>query len=92
MITERGRDIGEISQIQDKGKPISEASMGMQVAISMHKPIVGRHVREGETLYVRVPQEHAKILTSKMRDLLSEEEVKALNEYLEIVRRKIFGE
>ena len=92
LITERGRDIGEISQIQDKGKPISEASMGMQVAISMHKPIVGRHVREGETLYVRVPQEHAKILTSKMRDLLSEEEVKALNEYLEIVRRKIFGE
>ncbi|HDN62843.1 MAG TPA: translation initiation factor IF-2, partial [Candidatus Bathyarchaeota archaeon] len=91
LITERGRDIGEISQIQDKGKPISEASMGMQVAISMHKPIVGRHVREGETLYVRVPQEHAKILTSKMRDLLSEEEVKALNEYLEIVRRKIFG-
>jgi len=91
LITERGRDIGEISQIQDKGKPISEASTGMQVAISMHKPIVGRHVREGETLYVRVPQEHAKILTSKMRDLLSEEEVKALNEYLEIVRRKIFG-
>lgn len=92
LITERGRDIGEISQIQDKGKPISEASAGMQVAISMHKPIVGRHVREGETLYVRVPQEHAKILTSKMRDLLSEEEIKALNEYLEILRRKIFGE
>ncbi len=91
LITERGRDIGEISQIQDKGKPISEATAGMQVAISMHKPIIGRHVREGEVLYVRVPQEHAKILTSKMRDLLSEEEVEALNEYMEIVRRRILG-
>ncbi|MEM2876214.1 MAG: translation initiation factor IF-2, partial [Candidatus Bathyarchaeia archaeon] len=88
IITEKGRDLGEISQIQDKGIALSKAEAGMKVAISMQKPIIGRHVKEGETLYVKVPEEHAKILISKMQDLLSEGEVEALTEYLEAIKRK----
>jgi translation initiation factor 5B len=48
---EDGEDLGEIQQIQDKGKTIPEADKGMQVAISMDKPIVGRHVFEKDMLY-----------------------------------------
>ncbi|MGQ9538066.1 MAG: translation initiation factor IF-2, partial [Candidatus Bathycorpusculaceae bacterium] len=41
---EDGEEIGEIQQIQEKGEALSEASKGMQVAISLDKPMVGRHI------------------------------------------------
>src|SRR5208337_2399668 len=56
MRKEDGSDLGEVDQIQDKGKAISEAKVGMQVAISMDKPIAGRHVFEKDILYVKVPE------------------------------------
>ena len=37
VVDENGGDLGEIQQIQDKGKAISEAETGMHVAISMYK-------------------------------------------------------
>jgi translation initiation factor 5B len=81
-------DIGEIQQIQDKGKPISEAETGMQVAISMDKPIVGRHVFERDVLYVKVPEADAKILSSTYFDKLSGKDQETLREYVEAMRRK----
>ena len=81
-------DIGEIQQIQDKGKPISEAETGMQVAISMDKPIVGRHVFERDVLYVKVPEADAKILSSTYFDKLSGKDQEILREYVEAMRKK----
>jgi len=81
-------DIGEIQQIQDKGKPVSEAETGMQVAISMEKPIVGRHVFERDVLYVKVPEADAKILLSTYLDKLSGKEQDILREYVEAMRKK----
>jgi len=85
---EDGIDIGEIKQIQDKGQSVSEAKTGMQVAISLDKPIVGRHIFEEDTLYVRVPESHAKILLTKFQDQLSTDELNVLNEFVELMRRK----
>ncbi|MDH5449566.1 MAG: translation initiation factor IF-2 [Candidatus Bathyarchaeota archaeon] len=84
---EDGVDIGEIKQIQDKGQSVSEAKTGMQVAISLDKPIVGRHIFEEDTLYVRVPESHAKILLTKFQDQLSTDELNVLNEFVELMRR-----
>src|SRR5208282_4927577 len=39
MRKEDGSDLGEVDQIQDQGKTIPEAKVGMQVAISMDKPV-----------------------------------------------------
>jgi len=89
LIKEDGTDIGEIKQIQDKGQAISEARTGMQVAISLNKPIVGRHIFEKDTLYVKVPEAHAKILLTKFQDHLSIEELNALNEFVEMMRRRL---
>jgi len=83
-----GRNVGEILQIQDKGKAVSEADVGMQVALSLSKAIVGRHIHEGETFYVKVPEAHAKILLTKFQDRLTAEEIEALNEYIEIMRKE----
>jgi translation initiation factor 5B len=75
-------------QIQDKGKAIPEAKTGMQVAISMEKPIVGRHINEGDILYVKVPESHAKTLLTRFQTRLSPEELDALNEFVGVMRRK----
>jgi len=88
LVSENGKDLGEIMQIQDKGKAISEAEAGMQVAISMDKPVVGRHINEGDVLYVRVPESHAKTLLTRFQTRLSPEELDALNELVNIMRRK----
>jgi len=83
-----GRDVGEIMQIQDRGEAVSEANLGMQVAISLNKPVVGRHIHEKDILYVRVPEEHAKTLLTKFQDRLSPQELGVLNEFVEVMRRK----
>jgi translation initiation factor 5B len=88
LINANGKDLGEIMQIQDKGKAIPEAKTGMQVAISMEKPTVGRHINEGDILYVKVPESHAKTLLTRFQTRLSPEELDALNEFVGVMRRK----
>jgi translation initiation factor 5B len=84
-----GEDLGEILQIQDKGKAVSEAGTGMQVAISLEKPVFGRHINEGDTLYAKVPESHARAMLTKFQTRLSPEELEALNEYVNFMRKKI---
>jgi translation initiation factor 5B len=88
LMTSDGKDIGEILQIQFKGETLSYAEMGKQVAISIDKPIVGRHFDEGDILYVLVPEQHAKALLTKFRDRLSIEEIETLNEIMAALGRK----
>jgi len=88
LVKEDGLDVGEIMQIQDRGQALSEANVGMQVAVSLNKPVVGRHIHENDILYVKVPEEHAKTLLTKFQDRLSPEELGVLNEFVERMRRK----
>jgi translation initiation factor 5B len=86
---EDGADIGEVQQIQDKGKALSEAKQGMQVAVSMEKPIVGRHVFEKDILYVKVSEHDAKALLTTHLDKLTADEQEVLKEYAEQMRKKV---
>jgi len=86
---EDGEEIGGIQQIQEKGKALSEAQQGMQVAISVDKPMVGRHIFEKDLLYVKIPERHAKALLTTFRDRLRIEEQEALDEYVNLMRKKI---
>ena len=83
-----GEDVGEIQQIQEKGKALPEARQGMQVAISIDKPLVGRHIFEKDVLYVKVPEAHAKALLTTFVDKLTMEEQETLNEYVNLMRKK----
>jgi len=85
---EDGEDVGEVQQIQDRGKALSEARQGMQVAVSMDKPAVGRHVFEKDILYVKVPEPDAKVLLASYLDKLTAEEQDVLKEYVEKMRKK----
>ena len=86
---EDGSDLGEIEQIQDKGKAIGEAKVGMEVAISMDKPIAGRHIFERDVLFVKVPEKDAKTLLTTHLDDLTSAEVDVLKEYVNMMRKKI---
>ncbi len=88
FVREDGKEIGEVMQIQDRGNPISEAKAGMQVAVSLDKTIVGRHIKEGDLLYVKVPEAHVKSLLTKFQDRLSPDELDVLREYIDVMRRK----
>jgi len=89
LIRQDGRDVGQILQIQDKKKAVPEAKAGAQVAISIDKAIVGRHVEEGDVLYVKVPPEHRRKLMEKFRDRLSPDEVEVLEELEEMALEKL---
>ncbi len=86
--SENGDDVGEVQQIQDKGKAVPEAKEGAQVAISMEKPIVGRHIFERDVLYVKVPESDAKVLTTTCAEMMSDSEREVLQEYVKIMQKK----
>jgi translation initiation factor 5B len=83
-----GMEVGKILQIQDRGQAISEATSGMEVAISMREPIVGRHIKEGEVLYVKVPEAQVKALLTTFQSKLTADEREVLDEYVSIVKKK----
>jgi translation initiation factor 5B len=88
MRKEDSSDLGEVDQIQDQGKAVPEAKAGMQVAISMDKPIAGRHVFERDVLYVKVPEKDAKALLTAHADDLTADEQEVLKEYIALMRKK----
>jgi len=88
LMDENGRRIGEIMQIQDKGKDLPEATKGMQVAASIDKGVVGRNVLEGQNLTVDIPEKHVKILQSRLASELSPEEAELIKSVIELKRRQ----
>ncbi len=80
LINSSGRRIGQVVRIQDQGKDVGEAGAGKQVAVSIDKPMVGRQIMEGDVLYVDVPVQHSRVLSSKFRDYLTPGELALLSE------------
>ncbi|MEA2000231.1 MAG: translation initiation factor IF-2, partial [Euryarchaeota archaeon] len=85
LIKADGTNIGTINEIQDKAESIKSAGLGMQVAISMKKPTVGRQINENDLLYVDISKEEAKALTG----LLSADEEDVLAELMKLKRKVI---
>lgn len=88
VMDENGRSIGEIMHIQDKGKDLSEATKGMQVAASIDKGVVGRNLTEGQNLIVDIPERHVKILQSRFASQLTPEEDELVKSLVQLKRRQ----
>jgi len=89
LMTQDGKLVGEIQQIQDKGKTIPEARTGSAVAISIKGATVGRDFDPGDILYVHVPIEHVRVLEKDLKEVLSPDELSTLEEIKKIRRKKI---
>jgi translation initiation factor 5B len=87
VINEQGSKVGTIHQIQDKGKNIDEARKGMQVAVSIRGPTIGRQINEGDFFYTDLNSRQAKLLLEKFSHRLNDEE-KEVFEFILNLKRK----
>lgn len=87
VMKEDGSVIGRIKGIQEHNENIGEARAGMEVAVAIDGPIVGRQIKEGDTLYIDVPEKHAKISEQELFESMKVEDKETLLAFMEIKRR-----
>ncbi|MHA2059538.1 MAG: translation initiation factor IF-2 [Candidatus Ranarchaeia archaeon] len=87
LIREDGEKVGTIVQIQDKSESVQLATEGSEVAVSIRGPTIGRQIKEGDTLYIDVPENHVQSIKKTMKDDLTESELKALDALIKIKRK-----
>ncbi|ESS05655.1 MAG: translation initiation factor eaIF-5B [uncultured archaeon A07HB70] len=80
--------VGQLSGIQNQGDDVDEARQGERVSVAIDGPTVGRQIKEGDELWVDVPEKHAKILEQELDGELSATELETLNAYLDRHRKR----
>ena len=79
VINEEGRKVGTIHQIQESSKAIEEATAGMEVAVSVKEPTIGRQINEGDIFYTDLNSRQAKQLLERFNHRLNDSEKEVLN-------------
>ncbi len=87
LINRENKKIGHLLQIQDRGNTIPQAKVTDQVAVAIRGPTAGRQIKEGDELWIDVPEPDARKITEQ--NLLSGTEMDALTELIEIKRRTV---
>ncbi|MBY8981863.1 MAG: translation initiation factor IF-2 [Candidatus Lokiarchaeota archaeon] len=87
LITDKGKKVGRVHQLQDKGQNVDKADKGAEVAISIRGIEVGRDIEKDETLFVSVPESHVRQLNSKFLNELTTDQKEALRDYIKIKRQ-----
>jgi translation initiation factor 5B len=87
VISENGKKIGTIHQVQEGGKAIEEATKGMQVAVSIKGPSIGRQINEEDIFYTDLNSRQAKILIERFYHRLNEEERETFDKILKLKRK-----
>ena len=87
LITDKGKRVGFVHQIQDKGQTLEKADTGSEVAISIKGIEIGRDIDKDETMFVNVPESHVRQLITKFSNQLSSDQKVALREFIELKRK-----
>jgi translation initiation factor 5B len=87
VINEEGRKVGTVHQIQESGKAIEEATAGMQVAVSIKEPTIGRQINEGDSFLTDLNSRQAKQLIERFPHRLNEKEKEVFEKILELKRK-----
>jgi translation initiation factor 5B len=87
VINENGKKVGIIHQVQENGKAIEEATKGMQVAVSIKGPSVGRQINEEDIFYTDLNSRQAKMLIERFLHRLNEEEKEVFEKILKLKRK-----
>ena len=85
LMRDDGTVVGKIKSIQSEKKSLQKAIQGAEVAIAIDKAVVGRNIKEGDTLFVDIPEGNAKKLSQLE---LTYDEREALDKILEIKRKE----
>ena len=86
LIKDNGQSVGMVKQIQSQGQNIDEAKTGDKVAVSISGPVIGRQLREGETVYTDINGHFYKLLR-KNEKYLSQAELTVLDRVFAIKRK-----
>ncbi|MHA2182137.1 MAG: translation initiation factor IF-2, partial [Promethearchaeota archaeon] len=89
LITEEGKRIKRIHQIQDKGQTLEKAMRDSEVAVSIRGIEIGREIGNDEILYVNIPESHVRQLMGKFLDELTTDQKQALREFIVIMRKTV---
>ncbi|MCX9024583.1 MAG: translation initiation factor IF-2, partial [Candidatus Methanoperedens sp.] len=84
VMKDNGVIVGTIKGIQENSENIGEAGAGKEVAVGIDGPTVGRQIKEGDTLYIDVPEKHAKIAEQELFEAMKIEDKETLMAYMEI--------
>ncbi len=87
VINEEGKKVGTVHQIQESGKAIEEATTGMQVAVSIKEPTIGRQINEGDIFYTDINSRQAKQLLERFNHRLNEKEKEVLDMLVAMKRK-----
>ena len=87
LITQDGKKVRRIHQIQDKGKTLEKANRDEEVAVSIRGIEVGKDIEKDEVLYVSVPESHVRQLLGKFVNELTTDQKTALREYIVLMRK-----
>lgn len=87
VINEEGRKVGTVHQIQESGKAMDEATTGMQVAVSLKEPTIGRQINEGDVFYTDLNSRQAKQLVERFNHRLNDKEKEVLDLVLMLKRK-----
>ena len=87
VIDETNEEVGRVKNIQSENKSVSEATEGMEVAISMPGVNFQHALGDRKFLYSEISENQFRNF-KKNKDLLSSSELKILQEIAEIKRRK----
>ncbi|MGD0953416.1 MAG: translation initiation factor IF-2 [Methanotrichaceae archaeon] len=88
LIRDDGAVAGIIKGIQEHNENIGSATVGMEVAVAIDGPTVGRQIHEGDILYVNIPEKHARIVEQELMPRLAEDERETMENFLAIKRKK----
>ena len=87
LVDRENKRIGFLLQIQESGENISQAKVTDQVAVAIRGPTAGRQIKEGDELWIDVPEPDARRIIEEK--ILSDTEMDALTELIEIKRRTV---
>ncbi len=88
LIAQSGKKLGDVQRIQDQGKDVEEALVGMQVAVSIEDGVVGRNISEGDVFYADVPERHLRTLMTKFPAELTASDQETIKELIQLKRRE----
>ena len=87
IATEDGTVVGNVKGLELDGEKIKKATVGMEVAMAIEGPTVGRQIKEKDILLTNIPERHAKILEHELYDSLSADELETLDTFLQMKRK-----
>ncbi|HRZ85481.1 MAG TPA: translation initiation factor IF-2 [Candidatus Paceibacterota bacterium] len=87
LIDEKGEIIGRVKNVQADKKSVEEANQGMEVAISVPGITFDRHLKDVKYLYSNITEKQLKKFKEN-KDLLSSDELSALQKIVEIKQAK----